>query len=108
MTDKKQSYPPDHFAQQVGAKAARKQRARRHRSTVWFGLGLMGLVGWSIAIPTVAGIALGMWLDGNHPGPRSWTLTLLVAGLVLGCLNVWRWIANEQERIRKEQENGDE
>jgi ATP synthase protein I len=30
----------------VGAKAVRKQRARRDTQGVWFGLGMMGLIGW--------------------------------------------------------------
>ena len=34
------------FADQVGAKAARKVRARRSTQGVWFGLGMMGLIGW--------------------------------------------------------------
>jgi predicted F0F1-ATPase subunit len=49
---------------------------------VWFGLGMMGLIGWSVAIPTLLGAALGIWLDSRHPGSHSWTLALLVAGLV--------------------------
>ena len=41
------------FAEQVGAKAARKLRARGDRSQgVWFGLGMMGLIGWSVVVPT--------------------------------------------------------
>ncbi len=88
------------FSQQVGAKAARKLKAQRHVSrTVWAGLGMMGLVGWSIAMPTLLGAALGMWLDGRYPGGRSWTLALLVAGLALGCLNAWHWVAREDREI---------
>ena len=51
------------LAEQVGAKAARKLRAQRHPPGVWFGLGMMGLIGWSVAIPTLLGAALGLWLD---------------------------------------------
>jgi ATP synthase protein I len=40
------------FAEQVGAKAVRKLKARRNPSQVWFGLGMMGLIGWSVVIPT--------------------------------------------------------
>ena len=56
------------FAEQVGAKAARKLKARRNPPQVWFGLGMMGLIGWSVAIPTLLGAALGLWLDKRHPG----------------------------------------
>jgi ATP synthase protein I len=94
---------------QVGAKAARKLKARRHGSPgVWFGLGMMGLIGWSVTVPTLLGAALGIWLDEHHPGAHSWTLALLVAGLMIGCLNAWHWVAEEEKAIRDEQEDDHE
>jgi ATP synthase protein I len=48
------------FAAQVGAKASRKLKARRNSAPgVWFGLGMMGLIGWSVVVPTLLGAALG-------------------------------------------------
>jgi len=92
------------LADRVGAKAARKLAAQRDASHgVWFGLGMMGVIGWSVAIPTVLGAVLGLWLDSRYPGNRSWTLALLVAGLVLGCVNAYRWVAKEDKAMR----NGD-
>ncbi len=81
----------------VDRQVQRKVKARRDkRHGVWFGLGMFGLIGWSIAIPTLAGIALGIWLDKQWPVRFSWTLTLMFGGLVLGCLNAWRWIGKER------------
>lgn len=100
--------PKPPLGQEIGAKAARKLRAQRHVTrTVWFGLGMMGLIGWSVAIPTVLGAALGLWLDRRYPGGRSWTLALLVAGLTVGCWNAWHWVSKEDKAIRDEQEDGD-
>jgi ATP synthase protein I len=97
------------FSQKIGAKAARKLRARRNSAQgVWFGLGMMGLIGWSVVVPTLLGAALGIWLDKHHPGKHSWTLALLVAGLVIGCLNAWRWVGKEDKEMRQEQENHDQ
>ena len=97
------------FARQVGEKEARKLRAQQKvTQTVWSGLGMMGLVGWSVAVPTLLGAALGIWLDKRYPGIHSWTLTLLIVGLALGCLNAWHWVAKEHEEIREEQEAEDE
>jgi ATP synthase protein I len=98
---------PD-FAAQVGAKAARKLNARKSTQGVWFGLGMMGLVGWSVAVPTLLGAALGIWLDKHHPGKHPWTLALLVAGLALGCLNAWHWVAKEDKAMREEPEDDDD
>lgn len=80
----------------VDKQAKRKLKARQdEKHSVWFGLGMFGLVGWSVAIPTLAGIALGVWIDRRWPGQISWTLTLMFVGVVLGCLNAWRWIGEE-------------
>lgn len=97
------------FAGRIGAKAARKLKARRNaKPGVWFGLGMMGLIGWSVTIPTLLGAALGLWLDRRHPGGRSWTLALLVAGLAIGCLNAWHWVSKEEQAMRDEPEDHDE
>jgi ATP synthase protein I len=96
------------LAEQVGAKAQRKLRARRNATRgVWFGLGMMGLIGWSVVVPTLLGAALGRWLDERHPGARSWTLALLVAGLCIGCLNAWHWVSKEDKAMRDEPEDDD-
>ena len=84
----------------VGAKEARKIKARREKNRgVWFGLGMFGLVGWSVAVPTLIGIALGIWIDFKWPSRYSWTLMLLIIGVILGCLNAWFWIACERKKI---------
>ena len=98
---------PD-FAGEISAKAARKIKARKSTQGVWFGLGMMGLIGWSVVVPTLLGAALGIWLDKHHPGKHPWTLALLVAGLAIGCLNAWHWVAKEEKEIRAEQEDNDE
>ncbi len=97
------------LADRVGAKAKRKLDARRRSgSGVWFGVGMMGLIGWSIVIPTLLGTALGVWLDERHPGKHAWTLALLVAGLLIGCLNAWRWVAKEDAAMQEKKEDDDE
>jgi len=101
--------PAATLAAQVDAKARRKLRARRHGTPgLWFGLGMMGLVGWSVVVPTLLGAALGMWLDTHHPGRHPWTLALLMAGLVLGCANAWHWVAKEDRAMREDAEEHDD
>ncbi len=94
------------FSRQVGAQAARKLKAqRRGPKSVWFGLGMSGLVGWSVTIPTLIGAALGIWVDNHYPSTYSWTLMLLLVGLVIGCLNAWHWVDSEYKEM---QEDSDE
>jgi ATP synthase protein I len=96
------------FAGQIGVKVTRKLKARQSNSGVWFGLGMVGLIGWSVVVPTLLGAALGIWLDKHHPGRHAWTLSLLVAGLVIGCWNAWHWVAKEDKAMRDESEDDDE
>jgi len=96
------------LSREVGAKAARKLKAKRQGVPgIWFGLGMMGLIGWSITIPTLLGASLGLWLDRHYAGTHSWTLALLVGGLVLGCWNAWHWVAREQIEMHEDENNGD-
>lgn len=83
------------FERTVGRKADRRIEARRRSDSVWFWLGMLGLIGWSVAIPTLAGVALGIWLDSIAPASFSWVLTMLVVGLALGLLNAWLWVRRE-------------
>ena len=87
---------PDKFGELVGEQAERKLRARRQNDrSAWFGLGMFGLVGWSVAIPTIIGIFIGIWLDRRWPSEVSWTLNFLIIGVVIGCFNAWYWIKQE-------------
>jgi len=91
--------PENSLHDEVARRAARHQRARREgERSVWFSLGMMGLVGWSVAIPTLIGIALGWWIDSTWPSRLSWTLTLLFVGVVVGCLNAWHWVRQESRQ----------
>ena len=97
------------FAAVIGAKAARKQKARRHPAAgVWFGLGMSGLIGWSVAVPTLLGALLGLWLDHRHPSSHSWTLMLLVIGLVIGCANAWHWMDQQNKAMQDPPKDKDE
>jgi ATP synthase protein I len=89
--------PDDRFRDQVGRKAERKLEARGSpERNIWFWLGMFGMVGWAVAVPSVLGIALGLWLDRHWPtGQVSWTLTFLMIGVALGCLNAWYWVKRE-------------
>ncbi len=104
MSDEPEKSPEEpSLADRIGKKARRKIRARsKGPSSVWFGLGMMGLIGWSVVVPTLLGAALGIWLDERDPSGRSWTLALLSIGLVIGCLNAWHWVSKEGDEMHKD------
>jgi ATP synthase protein I len=100
------------FAKEVERKEAIMIRGRKEKGeTVWFGLGMFGIVGWSVAIPTLIGVAIGLWIDRAWPSQFSWTLMLLVAGVMLGCLNAWYWVRRSghwSDRMNNNENDGDE
>ena len=94
------------FTEEVGKSEQRKINARKRRSEdVWFGLGMFGLVGWAVSVPTLIGLAIGIWIDSKWKSPISWTLIFLFIGVVLGCLNAWYWVSRERQSIEKERNN---
>jgi len=95
------------FSKKVGKKAQRKLKALRNDNRgIWLGLGMMGIVGWTVVVPTLLGALLGVWLDKEYPETFSWTLSGLILGLFAGCLIAWRWLNKENKEIN--QNNDDE
>ena len=80
----------------VRDKSRRKMQMRnkKHKGLL-YGLGMFGLVGWSVAIPALALLATGVWIDNLFPGGYSWTLMLLTLGIIIGCMNAWYWVNRE-------------
>ena len=82
----------DVFSQMTSEKEKRKLRVLSEKKrSEWFGLGMFGMVGWSVVVPTFLGTIGGIWLDKNYPQTFSWTLTCLIVGLTSGCLIAWNW-----------------
>jgi ATP synthase protein I len=94
------------FVERIDRDARRKKRKRREqRSGVWFAVGTFGIVGWSVAVPTLVGLAVGVWLDRHLHDDFSWTVALLLGGVTLGCLNAWYWVSEHQELLTRREEN---
>lgn len=91
-----QAPPRAEQADEIARSARRKLKARKRRqSNPLYGLGMFGLVGWAVAIPTLLGTAIGLWIDAQTTSTRSWTLVCLLGGVALGCLNAWYWVSRE-------------
>ncbi len=91
MTEK-----PDKTAQDIARHAERMKAARDNPGpSPLRGLGTFGMIGWSIAVPTVGGAFLGLWLDRAAPQRFSWTLALIVGGLTIGATIAWAWVNKE-------------
>ncbi len=99
---------PDKFPKDVRDRERRKLRSLRQEKQVWFGLGMFGLVGWSVAVPAVVATFIGLWIDRQIPGRYSWTLMLFIAGLCLGCYNAWYWLQKERQAIGRDRRDDDD
>ncbi len=97
LSDKRKK-AQEEMSKNIGRKGHRKQQAQQsEQHSIWFGLGMFGIVGWSVSIPTLLFLALGIWLDSITRNSISWTLTFLVVGIFIGCLNAWYWVKQESE-----------
>lgn len=97
MADPGQKLPPgaERMIRKVGAEQDRMVRARQHTNWNWTSIAILG-VGWSVAVPTLVGVAIGVWIDHRWPSRFSWTLMLLFGGLALGCLSAWSRVKGDQ------------
>lgn len=94
------------FSEVIGKKENLRLKAQRDSKSVWAGLGLFGMVGWSVVVPTVLGAVIGIWLDRKFDESFSWTLSLLLAGLMIGCVLAWNWVQKENKEIHKDNTDG--
>jgi ATP synthase protein I len=86
------------FGRIISEKEKRKLKSlNEEKRSEWFGLGMFGMVGWSITAPTFLSTIGGIWLDKNYPQTFSWTVTCLILGLVVGCIIAWKWVINENK-----------
>jgi ATP synthase protein I len=75
----------------VRTRQTRRERWRREgERSMGQNLAMIGALGWTIMLPTLAGIFVGRWLDRYFSMGIFWTLGLLVAGLALGCTLAWK------------------
>ena len=86
----------------------RRIRAKRRTEHSWFGLGMLGLVGWAFAIPMLAVLAVGIWLDTRFETPYSWSLMGVFVGAAIGAVNAWYWVKHEERRIEQDEQEEEE
>jgi ATP synthase protein I len=75
----------------------RLERRDASGSSFWRSLSVLGTVGWSIALPAVAGAWLGRRLDLRLESGVRFTLMALVAGVMVGSVIAWRILREHRE-----------
>lgn len=67
----------------------REAKTRRGRS-LWVQVSRVGTLGWLIALPIVGGALLGHLIDRRFDTGLTFTLALLLLGLVIAGFTLWR------------------
>lgn len=81
------------LASRVRQRAGRAERwLREGEPTLMRQLAAVGVLGWIVVVPLLAGIAIGRWIDRAWHTGITFTAALLLLGLVLGCWSAWRWM----------------
>jgi ATP synthase protein I len=82
---------PDALDEAVSTRRQRRARWRHEgERSIGQNLAMIGALGWTIVVPTLAGLFAGRWLDREFGAGIFWTLSLLVGGLACGCWLAWR------------------
>lgn len=94
MSDAHDRPPP--LDKAVKTRRERQARGRKDREpSVAQYLATIGVLGWTIVTPILLGIFLGRWLDRAFDTGAFWMLSLLAAGLAVGCFLGWKWITRQ-------------
>lgn len=81
------------LAARVRRRAERAQRWLRDGDpTLLQQLAAVGVLGWIVVLPLLAGIAVGRWIDRMWHTGIVFTAALLFVGLSSGCWFAWRWM----------------
>ena len=81
------------FVTEVRERRARRRKNEREADeSFWSTVGMMGTVGWSVALPTAIGVLLGRWLDGRLDSGHVFVVFFMLVGLGVGCFVAWRQV----------------
>ncbi len=94
--DEEEPSKKENFRHQAIKKEARKLKARQKNGVnAWWGFSLFGLIGWSVALPALIGVFIGLWLTHHYACSNTVTLVLLLAGIIVGCVCALILVARE-------------
>jgi ATP synthase protein I len=92
------AHPPEPSDTDPLVQEIRRRRDRRDRwlregdMSVGRRLAQIGVLGWIIVAPMLAGLFAGRWLDARLETGIFWSAPLLVLGLGLGGWTAWKWM----------------
>lgn len=55
-------------------------------------LGQIGILGWTIVVPTLLGVVVGRWLDRSFATGVFFSAPLIMIGAAFGLWSAWKWM----------------
>jgi len=81
---------------QVDNQVKRIKKARSEQTSILAQTLYLGTLGLVMVLPIIGGAYLGVWLDSWADGySMNWTLSLLLLGVVIGAVNVYLLIKQQ-------------
>jgi len=81
----------DSLVEPVRRKRRRREFWEHHgERSLGRNLAMIGSLGWLVVTPTLIGLFVGRWIDHRAESGIFWTVSLLFAGLYIGCWLAWR------------------
>ncbi len=100
-TEKKPAVPEEDRIAQAARRAAAQDALAREDPEPSLGrrLGQIGILGWTIVLPTLSGLVLGHWLDRRFGTRLFFSAPLLMIGAALGFWFAWKWMHLQQRSV---------
>jgi ATP synthase protein I len=95
MTEEDCPEPPetDPLIEEIRRRRARHDRWLREGDlSVSRRLAQIGVLGWILVAPTLAGLFFGRWLDARLETGIFWSAPLMLLGLCIGGWTGWNWM----------------
>jgi ATP synthase protein I len=96
MSDSQKPKRPDIRAA-LQRDTSRHARREVGHGSFWRSLGVLGMVGWPIALASVGGAWLGHFLDSRWNTGVRFTLLLLMIGTALGSFIAWKTLKPQKK-----------
>ena len=96
MTERVPQKPDDPVAD-ASRLAAERDEMRRKDAEPSLGrrLGQIGVLGWAIVLPALAGLFLGRWLDRTYSTGVFFSAPMVMIGAGVGFWLAWKWMSRQ-------------
>lgn len=91
MTDPRKDQ--DRLAEAVRRAAERRRQGiETPEPSLGVRLGQIGVLGWTIVVPTLIGVFIGRWLDRHLATGVFFSAPLIMIGAGIGFWSAWKWM----------------